>query len=165
MLLRAIDTVTAWTGRLLARLAVPMVLFVFANVVLRYVFGLGYVWMYEIVGYCFAILLTGLAGWALQTDEHVRVDVVYAALGERWRGLIDLLGALLLLAPFPWIMWDRGLPYVARSWRFREGSVELSGLPFVWLLKTFMLVFVVVLAVAGVAFAIRAALRLMGRTT
>ena len=37
------------------------------------------------------------------------------------------------------------------AWRIREGSPEASGLPFVYLLKTLIIVLPVLLAVQGVA--------------
>jgi TRAP-type mannitol/chloroaromatic compound transport system permease small subunit len=139
-----------------------MILLVFANALLRYVFGFGSVWLYESVIYCFVLVMAGLAGWTLISNEHVRVDILYAALSARWQGVIDLVGAVVLMAPFLWLMWDRSLPYVQRSWAMREGSMEISGIPYVWLLKTALLIFVVVLAIAGLSFVLRALQKLIG---
>ena len=90
----AIDQITVILGKVLACLMLPLVLFVFANAVLRYVFGIGHVWLFEIVGYCFAILAVGLAGWALKENEHVRVDIFYAMLSKRGKAVIDIFGTL-----------------------------------------------------------------------
>ena len=48
------------------------------------------------------------------------------------------------------------LPYVARSWAILERSRETSGLPLVFLLKTLIPLFALLLALQGVAQAIRA---------
>ena len=152
----AIDRITVILGKVLACLMLPLVLFVFANAVLRYVFGIGHVWLFEAVGYCFAILAVGLAGWALKENEHVRVDIFYAMLSKRGKALIDIFGTVFLLTPFLWLMWDRSLPYVQRSWKTRETSMEISGIPYVWLLKTSLLVFCVLLGLAAISFLIRA---------
>ena len=53
------------------------------------------------------------------------------------------------------------LPYVARSWAILERSREVSGLPFVYLLKTLIPLFALLMALQGIAQAIRAALVLM----
>ena len=150
-----IDRITVGIGKALAVLMLPLVILVFANAILRYVFGIGHVWLFEAVGYCFAILAVGLAGWALKENEHVRVDIFYAAMSRRKRALIDILGTCLLLFPFLWLMWDRSLPYVQRSWRTRETSMEISGIPYVWLLKTCLLAFCVLLGAATAAFLLR----------
>lgn len=161
-IMAATSRIATWAGKLAALAIIPMILLVFANAILRYVFGYGSVWLYEAVIYCFVVVMAGAAGWTMVRDEHVRVDILYAAARPRRQGLIDVLGCLFLLAPFLWIMWDRTLPYVGRAWATREGSMEISGLPFLWLLKTMMLVFVVLLAFAGIAFFLRALLRMSG---
>lgn len=158
--IRFLDRITSSFAKLVALLVIPMVLLVFANALLRYVFGFGSVWLYEAVIYCFVLVMAGLAGWTLTTNEHVRVDIVYAAMPPRVQGLIDLLGAVLLMGPFLWLMWDRSLPYVSRSWKMREGSMEISGIPYVWLLKTSLLIFVAVLAIAGLSFVLRSAMKI-----
>ena len=160
--IRLLDRVTIGFAKLVAVLVIPMILLVFANALLRYVFGYGSVWLYESVTYCFVLVMAGLAGWTLITNEHVRVDILYAALSARWQGVVDLVGAVVLMGPFLWLMWDRSLPYVQRSWKIREGSMEISGIPYVWLLKTALLVFVAVLALAGLSFALRAIQKVMG---
>lgn len=162
-MIAATSRIATWAGKLAALAIIPMILLVFANAVLRYVFGYGSVWLYEAVIYCFVIVMAGTAGWTMVRNEHVRVDILYAAARPRRQSLIDVLGCLFLLVPFLWIMWDRTLPYVGRAWAIRERSMEISGLPFLWLLKTMMLVFVVLLAIAGIAFFLRALLRMTGR--
>jgi TRAP-type mannitol/chloroaromatic compound transport system permease small subunit len=151
-----IDRITVAVGKTIACLMLPLVLVVFANSVLRYVFGIGHVWLFEAIGYLFAILAIGLAGWALKENEHVRVDIFYSALNRRGKAVIDIFGTVFLLVPFLWLMWDRSMPYVQRSWKSRESSMEISGIPYVWLLKTSLLAFCVLLGLATVSFLIRA---------
>lgn len=161
-LIRLIDTVTAVIGKVFALACLPLVLLVFANSLARYIFGTGSILAYEAVSYLFVIMMCGLAGWALLTDEHVRVDILYQGMSRRGRAWVDLLGCVFLLFPFLWLMWDRALPYVQRSWRIREGSIEVSGLPYVWLLKTCLLMFVVLTALAGLSLALKSLLRILG---
>jgi TRAP-type mannitol/chloroaromatic compound transport system permease small subunit len=151
-----IDRITVLVGKVLACLMIPLVLLVFANAVLRYVFGLGHVWLFEAIGYCFAILAVGLAGWAMKENEHVRVDIFYSIMSRGKQAIIDILGTVFFIGPFLWLMWDRSLPYVQRSWKTREGSMEISGIPYVWLLKTCLLIFCMALGLAAIAFVLRA---------
>ena len=76
------------------------------------------------------------AAWTLQQNGHVRVDVFYSNASPRTKALVDLLGSLLLLLPFVAVIAWFAIPYVARSWDNLERSREISGLPFVYLLKT-----------------------------
>ena len=49
------------------------------------------------------------------------------------------------------------VPYAARSWSILEHSQEASGLPLVFLLKTLIPLFALLMALQGIAQAIRAA--------
>jgi TRAP-type mannitol/chloroaromatic compound transport system permease small subunit len=153
-----IDRLVAAIGRAVMWLALAVVLLQFAVVVLRYAFGLGSIWLSESVIYAHAALFMLAAAWTLQVNGHVRVDVFYAEASPRAKALVDLLGALLLLLPFMAVILWFALPYVARSWAILERSRETSGLPLVYLLKTLIPLFALLMALAGIAQAIRAAL-------
>jgi TRAP-type mannitol/chloroaromatic compound transport system permease small subunit len=151
-----IDRLTGMVGRTVAWLALAMVLVQFAVVVMRYGLGLGSIWLQESILYAHAALFLLAAAWTLRDDGHVRIDIFYVDAAPRTRALVDLVGALLLLLPFmallAWYAW----PYVARSWASFERSQEVSGLPFVYLLKSLLLIFALLMGLQGVAQAIRA---------
>jgi TRAP-type mannitol/chloroaromatic compound transport system permease small subunit len=132
----------------------------FALVVARYVFGLGSVWLTETVVYAHAAMFMLAAAWTLQAGGHVRVDVFYADASARTKALIDLIGALLFLLVFMLVLIWLSVPYAARSWAILEHSQEASGLPIVFALKTLIPLFAVLMALQGLAQAIRAAVAL-----
>ncbi len=152
----AIDAVTEAMGRLVSWLVLYMVLMTVVNVVLRYMYGLSLIPLLESVVYAFAIVMAVTVGWTLKHNEHVRIDIIYGRRSPRWRAVVDLLGTALFLAPVIWTLWFSALPYVQRSWGLREGSPDVSGLPFVYLLKSVILVFLAGLALQAVAFALSA---------
>jgi TRAP-type mannitol/chloroaromatic compound transport system permease small subunit len=156
----SIDRLIAAIGRTAMWLALFVVLVQFAVVVLRYAFGIGSIWLSEAVIYGHAALFMLAAGWTLQADGHVRVDIFYADAAPRTRAVIDLAGAVLLLLPFVALIIWFALPYVARSWAILERSRETSGLPFVYLLKTLIPLFALLLGLQGIAQAIHAGLAL-----
>lgn len=151
-----VDRVTAAIGRAVAWLVLAVVLLQFGLVVARYLFGIGSIWLTEAVIYGHATLLMLAAAWTLQAGGHVRVDIFYADASPRTRAKVDLAGAVLLLLPFALTLFWLSLPYVARSWAVMERSQEASGLPFVYALKTLIPAFAVLMALQGVAQAIRA---------
>ena len=155
-----IDRTTAAIGRAAAWCCLFVVLAEFAVVVMRYAFGTGSIALQESVLYAHASLFMLAAAWTLQVDGHVRVDVFYAQAKPRTRALVDLLGACIFLIPFAVVLALVSLPYVARSWAIFERSREGSGLPFVYLLKTLIPLFAVLIGLQGIAQAIRAALAL-----
>jgi TRAP-type mannitol/chloroaromatic compound transport system permease small subunit len=158
----AIDRAIAAIGRAAAWFCLYAVLAEFAVVVLRYALGLGSIRLQESVLYAHAALFMLAAAWTLQVEGHVRVDVFYAQAKPRTRAFIDLAGAVVFLFPVAIAVAVLSLPYVARSWAILEHSREASGLPFVYLLKTLIPLFAVLIGLQGIAQAIRAALVILG---
>jgi len=157
-----IDRLNSAIGRAASWCALFIVVTGFAVVLMRYVLGLGSLWLQESVVYAHAALFLLAAAWTLQAGGHVRVDVFYATAAPRARAWVDLLGALLLLMPFALAIIWFAMPYVDRSWAILERSRETSGLPLVFVLKTLIPVFAVLLALQGVAQAVRALAVLRG---
>jgi TRAP-type mannitol/chloroaromatic compound transport system permease small subunit len=122
---------------------------------MRYVLGLGSIWLQESILYAHAALFLLAAAWTLKEGGHVRVDVFYADASPRTKAWIDLAGALLLLLPFCAAIVLFSLDYVGRSWAILERSRESSGLPLVFLLKTLIPLFALMLALQGVSQAIK----------
>lgn len=158
-----IDRLTSALGRAAAWLALVVVLLQFALVVARYLFGLGSVWLTETVIYAHAALFMLAAAWTLQVGGHVRVDIFYADASAHTKALIDLVGALFLLLPFMVVLIWLSIPYAARSWSILEHSQEASGLPVVFVFKTLIPLFALLMALQGIAQAIRAAALLRTR--
>src|SRR5947199_1687895 len=159
-----IDRFNAAVGRAASWCAPFIVLAGFAVVLLRYVLGLGSLWLQESIIYAHAALFLLAAAWTLKVGGHVRVDVFYASATPRRKAWVDLLGALLLLLPFALAIISFALPYVERSWAILERSRETSGLPLVFLLKTFIPVFALLLALQGLAQIVRSMAILRGGT-
>src|SRR4051812_22785162 len=163
-LIKSIERLTTAVGRAASWCTLAIVLIGFAVVLMRYLLGLGSIWLQETIIYAHAALFLLSAAWTLKEGGHVRVDVFYASASPRTKAWVDLLGALCLLLPFALAIIWFALPYVERSWAILERSRETSGLPLVFLLKTLIPTFAVLLALQGIAEAIRALAVLRGDT-
>ena len=152
----SIDRLNTQFGHAAAWLVLVVVLLQFALVVARYLFGLGSLWLSETVIYAHATLFLLAGAWTLSVGAHVRVDIFYADASLRAKAVIDLIGAVLLLLPFALVLLWLSWPYVERSWAILEHSQEASGLPLVFALKTLIPLFAVLMALQGLAQAIRA---------
>lgn len=153
---RGIERGNALVGRAVCWLALVMVLMEFGIVVLRYVFGVGSLAMYELVVYMHGLLFLLAAAYTLGEDGHVRVDIFYRGAAPRRQAWVNLIGVLVFLLPVCAIVLYTAWPYVARSWSVLEGSREVSGLPGVFLFKTVILVFAVMMVLQGVSVILRA---------
>src|SRR5690606_32392664 len=115
-----------------------------------------YVWMN-------CAMFTGVAGFALLRDNHVRVDIFYRPWPIRRKAIPDLIGVVIFLIPFMIVVLVYSIPYVQRSWRIFEGSANIGGMPGLFILKTFIPVFAVLVLLQGIAMAFRSILVLTGR--
>lgn len=154
---RTIDALNSAIGRAVCWLVLIMVLMQFSIVVLRYVFGIGSLAMYELVVYMHGLLFMMAAAYTLAEDGHVRVDIFYRGAAPRRRALVNIIGVLVFLVPTCVLILYITWPYVLRSWSVLEGSRETSGLPGVFLFKTVILVFAVMLMLQGLSIVVRAA--------
>lgn len=156
----AINTVV---GTILSWLSVGIVLVCFTVVVQRYVFAISYVWMQDLYIWLNGAMFTAVAGYALLRDSHVRVDIFYRPASPRRKAVIDLVGVLVFLMPAMYVVWAYAWPFVMRSWRYGEGSANVGGMPALYVLKTFILVFAALIALQGLAMILRSVLMLAGR--
>ena len=132
-------------------LLLAMALLTFIIVVFRYVFHMGWVWLQELVVYFHAILFLMTSAYALKEGGHVRVDIFYEKLNAKNQALVNLLGGVFLLLPTCIVILCLSFPYVLDSWSVLEASQDGAGLPGVFLLKTFIVLAVVLLALQGTA--------------
>jgi TRAP-type mannitol/chloroaromatic compound transport system permease small subunit len=137
---------SSWIGRLIstigksvAWLTLAMICLTFVVVVMRYGFNQGWVWMQESVTYMHAMVFMLAAAWALQTDDHVRVDIFYRDSSPKRKAWVNLLGTLLFLAPVCVFLILISWNYVSNSWAVMETSREAGGLPLVYIQKSLIL--------------------------
>ena len=159
-----LHSINRLTGRTVMWLLIVMALVQFGVVVLRYVFGVNYIFMQESITYMHGAVFLLAGGYALLTDDHVRVDIFYREAPPKRKALVDLLGTYLFLFPICLLLLWTASPYVGNSWSVGEGSQETSGIQGVFLLKSFIPAFAVLLAMAGFVIAARAADTLRGRS-
>lgn len=162
-LVRAIDGLNETIGRAVAWLVLLMVFTTFTVAVLRYGFSIGWVWLQESYVWMHGIIFMVAAGYTLLHDGHVRIDIVYGAVRIRTRAWINLLGVAFLLMPTLSVVWWTSYPYVLLSWERLETSREAGGLPGLFLWKTCILIFVILLGLQGIALAIRSFMVLRGQ--
>ncbi|GGL77121.1 TRAP transporter small permease subunit [Wenxinia marina] len=161
--IRVIATINRVIGHVFSWLALGIVVVCFTVVVQRYVFSVSYLWMQDLYVWLNGAMFTAVAGFALLRDDHVRVDIFYRPASVRRKATIDLIGVVLFLLPFTWIVFAYSMPFVRRSWSYFEGSSNVGGMPALYVLKSFIIVFAVLVALQGIAIALRSVLVLTGR--
>ncbi len=152
-------------GALMGVVVIIMVINVFALVMMRYGFSFSRVWMQETYVWMHAAVFMLGAGYALAANAHVRIDVISRRYSPRGRAIMELAGVAFLATPFIWFIYTRSLPFVQRSWRIQEKSAEAGGLPALYLLKSVIVVFCVLMAIQLFASVLRSVAVLIDPTS
>lgn len=163
LIVRIISGINALVGNVFSWLSLAIVAVCFTVVVQRYVFAISYVWMQDLYVWLNGAMFTAVAGFALLRNDHVRVDIFYRPASTRRKAMVDLIGVFLFLLPFTFVVTNYGWSFVSRSWRLHEASANVGGMPGLFILKSFIIAFAVLLALQGIAMAARAVLVLADR--
>jgi TRAP-type mannitol/chloroaromatic compound transport system permease small subunit len=147
-----LDRVTRGVCAIACALLVTSIL---AIVVLRYGFGVGFIWLQEFAGYAFAIFLALSVPVCMARDGHVRVDIVSDRMPGGYLRAADRVALVFFLIPvFGLALWA-WLPDLSYSWSILEGSVETGGLPGLFLVRTALPLSAALMIVQGIAAVLR----------
>ena len=110
------------TGKISSWFSLALVLLISTDVLLRYVFNFSTAALYEMEWHLFAIIFLLASPYTLQKNKHVRVDVFYNNFSKRKKNIIDLIGNIIFLIPFSFIIFYTSLPFVEDSYSILESS-------------------------------------------
>ena len=150
-----LDAFSNAVGRGVSYLGLATVLIAFTTVYLRYAFDIGYIWLQESYVWTHATAIMLGAGFTMLREGFVCVDLYYKHWSVRTKAWVDLLGTLLFLGSFLWLLAYYGWSFVASSYAMQEHSQYEEGLPGIWLLKGTLLAFVLLLGLQGLAVMLR----------
>lgn len=152
---RVVEAVNAWVGRGLAWALPVMTVVTLGVIFFASVLRMGWVWPGEIVVYLHGAVIMLGAAHTLARDAHVRIDLFYGRMSARRRAWVNLGGVAGLLWPVCAVVFWTSFSYVVASWETGERSLERQGLPAVFVLKTCLLAFPVLLALQGGVLAVK----------
>ena len=146
-----LNIINKYAGYLCAFIVVLMVINVFLVVILRYLFGISFIWMQETYVWMHAYIFMIGAGFTYLNDDHVRIDIIYRNSSKLYKSIVDLVGNIFLLLPFLYLIWSYSFPFVYKSWQMNEVSREAGGLTMIFLLKLVILIFAFLLFIQVVS--------------
>lgn len=150
-LVALIDVFSEFLGKKIAWLNLLTIALVFIVTFLRYIFNYGNIALQEAGMYAHIFVFSLAMAWVLKENEHVRVDVLYRGFSAKRKALVDVLGALFLLFPTTIFAFWVSIDYVVLAWERMEGSPDVGGLHYYYILKTSILVMFAVLFIQGIA--------------
>lgn len=161
----AIDSTNEAVGRFVSWISLLLVLVVFVDVVMRYLFKTSFVFVQELEWHLFAFIFLIGAGYTLLHDGHVRVDIIYQRLSLKGRAWVNLIGVIFFLIPGCWLVIATSWKFVGNSFSMLEGSPDPGGIPYRFIVKGTMTVGYALLLLQGLSMGLHALLQVLGAET
>ncbi len=103
-----LDQVVKTVGHVVMWANVALIIAIISQVGMRYTLGWNFPKLDELPWHLYALTTMVGVSYALSTDAHVRVDVLRANFSFRARRVIEILGIVVLILPFCYLMIDQG---------------------------------------------------------
>ena len=132
----AINRFSDAVGKFTALLFILLIFNVFYDVIMRYLFNDVSIGMQELEWHLYASIFMLSIPYALFKEGHVRVDIIYDSLSVRKQAWINIIGTLIFLLPFCFLITKYGINYTIESYSLGEGSGDPGGLPYRWIIKS-----------------------------
>ena len=130
-----IEGVNLRVGQAMGWMMLALVLLVTGDVISRYVFNTGAVIVQESEWWMFSIIFLMCAGYTFLYNEHVRVDIIYSRLSQKWQHVVDLGSAFVFLFPMCVLVIWTSKWYIEDSWHVGEYSADPGGMCCYYVLK------------------------------
>jgi len=148
-----LDEGLAWLSKLCGWIAcVAMILMaanVFYDVVMRYAFNDVSIGMQEMEWHLYSVVFLMGIPYALRTDGHVRVDVLYTKWSQKTKAWVNIVGATIFVIPFAYLIAHYGYSFAVDAYQMGEGSGDPGGLPHRWIIKSVIPISAFFIGVAG----------------
>ena len=165
MITGIIDRSNELVGRVVSWVSLLLVLVVFVDVVMRYVFKISFVFTQELEWHLFAFIFLIGAGYTLLHDGHVRVDIIYQRLGPKGKAWINLIGVIFFLIPGCLLVISTSWKFVGNAFSIMEGSPDPGGIPYRFIVKGTMTVGYILLLLQGISMGLHSLLQVLGLET
>jgi TRAP-type mannitol/chloroaromatic compound transport system permease small subunit len=148
--IRVIDAVSAWSGRIVAWLVLPLIGVMTYEVVSRYV-ATPTQWAYDLSYMLYGALFMLGAAYTLYRGAHIRTDFLYQKWPARTQAAVDAACYLFLFFPGIAVFFWLGAEFAWQSWLRGERTAGSSWMPIIYPLKSVIPVAAALLLLQGVA--------------
>ena len=150
-LIRNIDTMNLWVGKIVCWILVPMCLAMVYEVIARKFFVAPTMWAYDIRRMLYGSLFTLGAGYALLRGVHIRADFLYRNWRPRTQGIVDAFLYIVFYFPglfvFMWMSVDYAWESVLRG----ERSMDTAWMPYMGPIKSALPIGILFLLLQGIS--------------
>ena len=127
-------------------LGILVVLIVY-DATMRYLFSEGSTALQELEWHLFDVVILFSIAYTFKNNAHVRVDIFYDKYKEKTKHLVNIFATLFFILPFSALIIYMGYDFVMMSFIQNEASSDPGGLPYRWIVKSFMVISFVLLLI------------------
>lgn len=139
-IVRVVDGLSRFFGAIAAILVIILVVLMLYDVVLRYALNAPTTWGNDMNTWLMGASFVLSIAYAMSTDSHVRVDLLYNEKTRSRMRVVDLIGLSLIVLPtVAWVTWGLCGHFVD-AYRVGERSGSGGWNPIVWPFKFILLV-------------------------
>ncbi len=128
----AIDRLSDVVAYFVKYLILVLIFVLIYEVAARYIFNKPTIWALETSQMVFGSIGALCWGYTLKIGGHVRVDVFYTLLSDRWKAIIDVAMTFIFLFPIQYILIHSGIKWTLFALKTGEKMVDSSWLPPSW---------------------------------
>lgn len=154
-ILRVVDIICEWTGKLSSSLVIFLILVIVYEVISRYGFNAPTIWAWEVSRMLGGSLFVLGFAWILIMKGHIRVDLLYKRLSPRGQAILDVVFTLLLVFPLWAVVLPHMIEWTRESWAIREVSSDSAWRVMIYPFRTVAPVAIALLVLALIATFIR----------
>ena len=151
LLITKIDLFSKWTGNIVCWITVPLILAMVYEVLARKLFTAPTMWAYDMSRFLYGALFMLGAGYALSKGVHIRADFLYRNFKVKTQGKVDFWLYLLFYFPGLLVFLYMTIGFVQESIMRGEKGMDTTWMPYMWPIKTCLLVGIIFLLIQGVS--------------
>jgi len=146
---RLFKSIARLCGILAGVALILLLLNVFYDVIMRYLFNDVSIGMQELEWHLYATVFLLGTPYTMLRDGHVRVDIFYDHWSDQRKAWINLFGSLFFILPFIVLIAYYGMSFAYEAYDIGEGSGDPGGLPYRWIIKALIPLSFMLMGLAG----------------
>ena len=146
-----IDKFSKIIGNIVCWITIPLILGMVYEVLARKLFLSPTIWAYDMSRFLYGALFMLGAGYALSKGVHIRADFLYRNFKVKTQGRVDFWLYLLFYFPGLIVFCYMTIGFVEESIRRGERGMDTTWMPFMWPIKTCLLLGIIFLLIQGIS--------------
>ena len=146
-----IDRFSKAIGNIVCWITIPLILGMVYEVFARKLFLSPTIWAYDMSRFLYGALFMLGAGYALSKGVHIRADFLYRNFKVKTQGTVDFWLYLFFYFPGLLVFLYMTIGFVQESIMRGEKGMDTTWMPYMWPIKTCLLVGIIFLLIQGVS--------------